>query len=54
MHRVCDGHISSREGLDKFAHPESVKKKEGKVLIECPLRSHQMWLKGIKDSFEGG
>jgi len=23
------------------------------VLIECPLRSHQMWLRGIKDSFEG-
>lgn len=31
-----------------------VRRKNWEVLIECPLRSRQIWLKGIQDSSEGG
>lgn len=45
--------VLSEGGLDDFPHPVRAKKKEVEVLMECPFRSHQMWAKGIKDSFEG-
>lgn len=55
LHSVFVGCFSNSdvgEGTNKRAQREWRGKRE--VLIECPLRSHQMWLKGIKDSFEGG
>lgn len=39
---LLGGQLAPGEGAQK--------KKNWEVLIECPLRSRQIWLKGIKDS----
>lgn len=41
--------------LGRLSAPgEGAQERDWEVLIECPLRSHQIWLKGIQDSSEGG
>lgn len=43
-----------RTGFGRVSVPRESEGECARFLIECPWRSHQMWLKGIKDSFEGG
>lgn len=54
---VCDGHFITsvvRKGLERLSLPRESDEKKGRFWLSATLRSHQMWLKGIKDSFEGG